>query len=206
MNRTCAFRLESGIPRSPQVPSGNETRLQLLRRARRGDRAALDELFGRHLPSLRRWAHGRLGGWARTLHDTSDLIQDVALKTMQRLGSFEPQGERALQAYLRQAVRNQIADQYRRIAVRGLRAELDESIADQGPSPHDTAVGADVEARYRRALALLTERDRELVVGRVELGYSHQQLAAMSGRRSADSARVALHRALIKLAEGMAGG
>jgi len=37
----------------------------------------------------------------------------------------------------------------------------------------------------------------------VELGYTPQQLALMTGRRRADSARIALHRALVRLAEEM---
>ena len=179
------------------------TSFQLLRRARAGDRRALDELFARHLPALRRWAHGRLAGWARTALDTADIIQDAALQTFRRLGSFEPQGERALQAYLRQAVQNRITDEYRRISVRGLGEELDDEVTDHGPSPHDSAVAAQIEERYRRALATLPPQDQELIAARVELGYSHEQLALLTGRRSVDAARMALKRALVKLAEAM---
>jgi RNA polymerase sigma-70 factor (ECF subfamily) len=182
---------------------GGATSRQLLRRARAGDRAAIDELFCRHLPALRRWAHGRLAGWARNVHDTSDMIQDVALRTFRRLGSFEPTREKALQAYLRQAVHNRIADEYRRIAVHGLGGRLDDGMVDEGPSPFDLTVSADIEARYRRALSRLSPRDQELVAARVELGYSHEQLALMSGRRSPDAARVALRRALVRVAAEM---
>jgi RNA polymerase sigma-70 factor (ECF subfamily) len=185
-----------------QPPAGRSS-LQLLARARAGDRAALDELFGRQLPALRRWARGRLAGWARNVHDTSDLIQDAALRTFRRLAAFEPTRDKALQAYLRQAVQNRISDEYRRIAVHGLGTQLDEGMPDEGPSPLDLAVSADVEARYRGALARLSPADRELVAARVELGYSHEQLALVSGRRSPNAARVALRRALVKLAAEM---
>ena len=185
---------------------GDPTSRELLRRVKQGDRGALEELFSRHLPRLRRWTRGRLGRWARTIQDTSDLIQEAALRTFQHLGTFEPRHDKALQAYLRTTVQSQISDEYRRIAVRGVTAELDENHADTAPSPLDATVAADIEARYRRALAQLNDSERELIVGRVELGYSHEQLAAMTGRRSPDAARVALRRALVRLAGAMARG
>src|SRR5262245_36040754 len=39
--------------------------LELLARARAGDHEALNRLFARYLPSLRRWASGRLPHWSR---------------------------------------------------------------------------------------------------------------------------------------------
>ena len=41
---------------SEPAPDANET-AELLERARAGDAEALNELFERHLPVLRRWAH-----------------------------------------------------------------------------------------------------------------------------------------------------
>lgn len=191
---------------SPEQPAGWErtaTSLQLLRRARNGDRSALDELFGRHVPWLRRWAHGRLGTWARTAADTADLVQDAVLQTFRRLDRFEPRGQNALRAYLRQAVQNRIHDEHRRVMTRGVQEELVDGRLDPGPSPLDVLMNADVEDRYRRALLRLREDDRELIVGRVELGYSYEQLATLTGRRSPDAARVALRRALVRLADEM---
>ena len=179
------------------------TSLQLLRRAREGDRAALDALFERHLPWLQRWAHGRLGSWARSAVDTADLVQDAVLQTFRRLDQFEPRGQNALRAYLRQAIQNRIHDEHRRVLTRGAQRELLDGRPDPGPSPFDTLVNTDAEERYRHSLLRLRSDDRELIVGRVELGYSYAQLATLTGRTSADAARVALKRALVRLAEEM---
>jgi RNA polymerase sigma-70 factor, ECF subfamily len=179
------------------------TSLQLLRRAREGDRAALDALFERHVPWLQRWAHGRLGAWARSAVDTADLVQDAVLQTFRRLDHFEPRGQNALRAYLRQAIQNRIHDEHRRVMTRGVQEELVDGSPDPAPSPFDTLVTKDAEERYRRSLLRLREEDRELIVGRIELGYSYEQIAALSGRRSSDAARVALKRALVKLTEEM---
>ena len=82
----------------------------LLDRARAGDEEALNTLFARHLPTLRRWASGRLPRWARDIADTTDLVQETIIATLRHLDSFEDRGDGALQAYLRQAVINRIGN------------------------------------------------------------------------------------------------
>ena len=57
--------------------------------------------------------------------------------------------------------------------------------------------------RYRSALKHLPRRDQRLIVGRLELGYSFGQLAAVDGRAGPDAARMALKRALVRLAAAM---
>ena len=54
-----------------------------------------------------------------------------------------------------------------------------------------------------RALGRLTERERRLIVGRGELGYSFEQLALVDDRASAEAARKALRRALVRLSAEM---
>ena len=93
--------------------AGVDTTYVLLERAKQGSREALDSLFARHLPLLRRWAHGRLPRWARDIADTSDLVQETVLQTFKRIEAFEPRGDGALQAYLRQAVLNRIRNEFR---------------------------------------------------------------------------------------------
>ena len=92
-----------------------ESTAQLLERARAGDQAALDTLFARYVGPLSRWARGRLPGWARSLADTQDLVQDVLLQTFKHLRTFESRGEGALAAYLRQALMNRLRDEMRRV-------------------------------------------------------------------------------------------
>ncbi len=176
---------------------------RLLARAREGDRSALERLFERHLTSLRRWARGRLPRGVREAADTEDLVQEAALNVFRRLEQFEPRRRQALRAYLRQAVRNRVRDALRHVKRHPLAQELDEGAAGDGPSPLDNAIGAENAERYRVALARLRGDDRELVVARLELGYSYEQIALASGRPSGDAVRVALRRALLRLAQEM---
>jgi RNA polymerase sigma-70 factor (ECF subfamily) len=179
-----------------------ETSVRLLAAARRGHPSALDRLFSRQLAPLKRWAHGRLPQWARSMADTADLVQDAVLRTLGRLDGFEPRGRHALGAYLREAVRNRIRDEHRRIARRGVAFPLVESDAGSAPSPLQSAMTHAMEARYRRALSRLNPVERELIVAHLELDYSHEQLGCMLGR-SRDAARMALRRAITRLAEEM---
>src|SRR5262249_21661135 len=150
-------------------------------------------LFSHHLPRLHRWAHGRLPQWARSMVDTADLIQDAVLRTLGRLDGFEPRGRHALAAYLREAVRNRIRDEHRRVGRHGVPSRLTDALATNLPSPYDSAVSGAIEARYRAGLAGLTPLEREIVVAHLELDYSHEQLGCMLGR-SRDAARMALRR------------
>jgi RNA polymerase sigma-70 factor (ECF subfamily) len=59
--------------------------------------------------------------------------------------------------------------------------------------------------RYDRALQKLSASDREAIVGRLELGYSYEELAEALGKPSAEAARKAAQRALLKLAEELRG-
>ena len=174
--------------------------VELIQRARGGDRQAFDTLFDRHSELLRRWASGRLPRWAREAVDTPDLVQDAVLQTLKHLDDFEPRGQGALQAYLRQSVINRIRNILRNAAVRPRRAEMDPRWADDGISPLEAAIGAETLEKYESALQQLSLDDREAVIGRIEMGFTYAELARASGKPSADAARMTVVRAIEKLA------
>jgi RNA polymerase sigma factor (sigma-70 family) len=180
------------------------TSLDLLRRARHGDRTALDALFARQLPWLYRWTHGRIPQWARRFGDTADVVQDSMLSVFGRLEAFEPRREGAFRAYLRQAVLNRIRDNYRRSVCRPDYIALDSAHPDAGVSPLESAMTGQITARFVAALERLSPEEREAVVARVELGYSYEQVATLLQKRSADAARMMVTRALVKVAKDMA--
>ena len=186
----------------PADPTWDST-LTLLTRARAGDQEALNDLFARYIPSLRRWASGRLPRWARDVAETQDLVQETVIQAFKRIEGFDHRGEGALQAYLRQAVMNRIRDELRRAARRPAPEELDADAPDQGVSPLEAAVGSEALERYETALERLTETERELIVARVDLGMTYAELAVACGKPSADAARMAVSRALVRLAEEM---
>jgi RNA polymerase sigma-70 factor (ECF subfamily) len=176
---------------------------ELLTAARAGDARALDDLFARYVPGLRQWASGRLPGWARDLNDTHDLVQETVFRVFRNLEGFEYRGEGALKAYLRQALMNRIRNELRRAQSRPVETMLDSGIEDHGLSPFDAAVGVEARERYESALERLQASDRELIIARVELGLTYQEIADLLQRPSADAARMAIGRALVQLAKEM---
>jgi RNA polymerase sigma factor (sigma-70 family) len=187
---------------APPAPDP-ESSFDLLQRVRAGDDEALNRLLNRYIPALNRWARGRLPGWARDLSDTQDLVQDTVLVAMKHLQTFQPQREGALQAYLRQALMNRIRDELRRANRRPGRSELPEEMAATSPSPLEEAVGIQALDAYEAALAALREEEREAIIARVELDQSYAEVAAVLGKPSPEAARVAVYRALLRLAEKM---
>lgn len=181
----------------------DEATYVLLERARSGDRAALDDLFARHVPLLQRWATGRLPRWVRDIDDTHDVVQDAVLQTFKNIESFEPRGAGALQAYLRQAVMNRIRTEFRRKGRRPASDALDEDAPAEQTSPLDAAIRQEQLDRYDAALSTLSEQDRELIVARVEVGLTYEEMAEALGRPSWNAARMATARALVRLAEAL---
>ena len=180
-----------------------DSTFDLVERAKTGDSAALNELFVRYLPPLRRWASGRLPRWTRDLMDTDDLVQETVFRAVNRMDRFEARHEGALQAYLRQAVVNRIRDEVRR-AKRAPGSEvLDDNAPDVAASPLEKAIGAQALECYEAALGRLRPEERQAIVARVEMDGSYQDVARALGKPSADAARMAVSRALLRLAEEM---
>ena len=174
----------------------------LLRRAQEGDPAALDALMARYRPRLERWASGRLPRYARSLFDTGDLVQETLLRAIEGIDQIEVRGPGFFQAYVRQAVLNRIRDQVR-WARRRPGEGVPDRLEDRTPSPLENAIGADVVERYERALEELTDEDRQLLHLRIELDYSYEEIAVITERASRDAARMAVQRALRRLADAM---
>jgi RNA polymerase sigma-70 factor (ECF subfamily) len=179
-----------------------ESTQALIERARSGDASAIAQLYDRHLKPLQRWASGRLPYRSRDLADTDDIVQDTLIQTFKRIDVFEARSPGALQAYLRQAVINRIRDELRRHARRP-RQDLSPEEVDRAASPLERAIGREAVERYEGALASLHPGEREAIVGRVEMGYTYQELAEVLGKPSAEAARKAAERALVRLAEEM---
>lgn len=185
------------------VDSSWDSTLSLLTRARAGDDDAVNDLFARYLPLLRRWASGRLPRWARDLAETPDLVQETLIQVFKKIGGFEYRGEGAFQAYLRQAVMNRIRNEIRNAGHRPRRVELDEGVPGEHLSPLEAAIGTQAVERYEGALQRLRNDERELVIARIEMGLTYAEVAAATGKPSPDAARMAVTRAITRLIEEM---
>jgi RNA polymerase sigma-70 factor (ECF subfamily) len=163
-------------------------------------RGAVERLLALLLPGLVRWARGRLPARARRRLDSGDLVQEALAGALQHLPALDRTAPEKVLAYVRESIRNRIRDEIRRSGKVEVAAGGEPQAADRSPSPLELAITSEDELRFRAGLCRLDESDRALVVGRVDLGLSYEELARLSGKPTADAARVATRRAVLRLA------
>ncbi len=163
---------------------------ELLSRAWNGDRTALRALFD-HLLRLPHWTPPELRSHARELADTIDSAQQTLAGAFRPFARpTRPPQHRHLASWLRETIGQQV--------------RLDpDSARPAGVAVEDNAAASEAFRLYRRSLGRLEDPDKELIVGRVELGFSYEQLALALEYTSTDACRQALREALLRLAEEM---
>ena len=203
--------LMSQLPRPDDVPESRQGKLPvdpessfaLVLRARTGDEAAIEQLFSRYSIRLRRWAHGRLPGYARSYGDTNDLVQDTMFQVFKSLDRFEPRHAGAFLAFVRQTLRNKLIDRLRAAKSRGMCEPIDDLHASTEPSPHDEMVAARLLDRYEHGLERLKPAFQEAIFVRVELGLPWAEVMDILHKPSVAAAQMTVRRALVALAREM---
>jgi RNA polymerase sigma-70 factor (ECF subfamily) len=158
---------------------------RLVAAAREGSREAFGQLYQRFAPMV----HGLL--LARVPRaDVDDLVQDVFLRAMRRLGSLR--SAEAFGPWLAAIARNRARDHWRR-------GEDAIELPDDVPgTPHPEGEAMTVLAAVRR----LPEAYRETLVLRLVEGMTGPEIAERTGL-TPGSVRVNLHRGLQKLREAL---
>ena len=200
--RQAGKRVNDELEYSQTVP---EPTVALIRRIRGGDTIARDALLKRYLPTLRRWAHGRLPASARDLSDTDDLVQVTLIRALNHIEEFEARHTGSFLAYLRQILLNQIRDELRRQQRRPGGTELDTELPDlETPPLVEQMLGHERVRAYERALSELPKRQQELIVMRMEFGMSYPEIAAEVDS-TPDAVRVMVARAIVQLSRLIGG-
>jgi RNA polymerase sigma factor (sigma-70 family) len=184
----------------------DEPTMVLVVRAKSGDEDATAALLERCIKPLKRWAHGRLPTGARGVLDTDDIVQSAVIQFLRRLPHFEPQHVGAMQAYLRQSVINRIRDEVRRLTRQPAQTELPEHLTSDSPSQLELAIQSEDYTRYRDALTRLRPKDRELIVARIEMQWTLDEIADQFGIVSVEAARMAVMRAARRLKDELTAG
>jgi RNA polymerase sigma-70 factor (ECF subfamily) len=195
-------RKELAMTESPASFDPTAT-VELVARARGGDERAWEILMRRYRGPLQRFARSRLARQPHRLADTDDVVQDVTINVFRRLHRIELRFPGALLAYLRRSVSNRVADEHRRSVRQGPTATLDDNFPDGHRSPLDATIARDKVRVYRTALLALGADDRLAIVMRLEKGESYDAIAGRLGKPTPNAARVAVARAMFKLAKQM---
>jgi RNA polymerase sigma-70 factor (ECF subfamily) len=183
----------------------------LVDHAAAGDPQALDQLFARCLPRLRRLLALKAGSALRHA-DLDDLVQEAYLEATRQFCDYTYQGPDSFFRWLATVAMNRLANLQRMAAAqkRDRRRELplqrDGSTmvpgavqpADTGPGPRTMTLGAEAQTRLDAALATLSADDREVItLARVQ-GLSLQEIAERM-ERTRNAVALLLSRALRKL-------
>ena len=160
----------------------------LVAAARAGDRAAFGQLYSQYS----RMVHGIL--LARVpRHEVDDLVQDVFLVAMRRLGTLRD--DAAFGGWLATVARNRANDYHRR---RAETAELPEDVEARDALEAESA-------QVLAAIRALPEAYRETLILRLVEGMTGPEIAARTGL-TPGSVRVNLHRGMEQLRARLAGG
>lgn len=180
-----------------------ESSFGLVNRAKAGDASALDRLILRYLPRLRRWTRRRLPSWARDLAETEDIVQETIFSAVRNLPTFEMREVRSLRSYMKRALTNRVRDEVKRVVRQPRHQAITDASPSRSPSPIDHAIAREDLLRCRAALARLRPADRRVILARLSGAHSHSALARHADRPTSDAARMALSRALARLAAEM---
>lgn len=186
-----------------RVATGDERWFEVaLDQARAGVPAGFDALV-RHL-------HGRLIGFcrARGADDPEALADDVLVAMCRSIDSFDG-GLAQFRAWVFTIARNRLVDERRRAGRRVDSRPTEPSDVTELAGAVDVDVGVDVDAFDERAridalLSGLTDEQREVVVLRIVVGLSVEEVAAVVGRRPG-AVRALQHRALRQLRASLVG-
>jgi RNA polymerase sigma-70 factor (ECF subfamily) len=182
-------------------PDASETQ-DLLDRAAR-DASAIDELWERHRPALRRMIGLRLDRAVSRRVDASDVVQDVLIKANQRLADYLRNPSMPFHLWLRQIARDHVIDAHRRhrqAAKRSMdrerafsavpaggdyddRSSLDlaAQLRDPALTPAAEAVRRELQSRFQAALLRLEDDDREIILLRHFERLSNSEAAQALG-------------------------
>jgi RNA polymerase sigma-70 factor, ECF subfamily len=172
---------------------------ELVERAVRGDPDATAELLELIRPGVVRYcrAHlGRVGGRYTTADDVS---QEVCIAVLRALPRFRDRG-RPFGAFVYGIAAHKVADAQRAAVHHSAVTPTDAVVdrADSAPGPEQQALTADLGRRLAQLLRRLPDVHREIVVLRVAVGLSAEEVGGALGM-SAGAVRVAQSRALAQL-------
>jgi RNA polymerase sigma-70 factor (ECF subfamily) len=184
-------------PPSPDLaPEGGGDDANLVEQLRAGDLGALGELARRHERRALAVATRLLG----RRQDAEDLVQEVFLTVLDRIGTFEP--GRPFAPWFYRILGNRAASWRKARRVRRAEALTDE-LASPGETPEAAAERRLLRERIERALADLSDRQR-LVVRLFELdGLAGREIAALLEIEET-TVRWTLHEARRKLRKALA--
>lgn len=168
---------------------------RLLDEARGGNASAVERLFKRHRPALKRMIDLRLDRAVARRVDASDIVQDVLIDANRRLAAYLDDPAMPFHLWLRHLARDRMIDAHRRHRKAARRSvdreqplaprqragqstfDLAAQLSDGQRTPATAAVWQELYRRFHGALAEMGEQDREILIMRHFEQLSNQETA-----------------------------
>lgn len=163
-----------------------------------GDRDALREVLEIIRPVVVRYVRARIGTAERSGLSADDVAQEVCLAAMMALPRYQDQG-RPFLAFVYGIAAHKVADAHR--AAGRNKSDPTDVVPERSSveaGPEQLAMNADSASRMEALLKVLPEKQREILILRVVVGMSAEEVAEAVGS-TAGAVRVAQHRALARL-------
>ncbi len=206
-----------GIPTGPgELPELSKT-VELVREFRRGDTSALNELFRRYQPRLRRVIRIRMGARLRQYLDPEDILQETCLVALEKLSDFEMRNQASVMQWLTKIAEFQIKNKVSYLRAqkrdpereRRLRESDPASESSSGvvvphtdPSPSQITLRSELEEIIDGCVETLEPDDyREVILMRDYFGAEWEAIRRHLNRPTADAVRELHRRAHEKLLE-----
>ncbi|MGH3568581.1 MAG: RNA polymerase sigma factor ShbA [Pseudonocardia sp.] len=177
--------------------SAAPNRGELVAAAVNGDEWAVGQLLGHILPIVTRICRGRIGHLPDSARAIDDVVQEVCIAVVSALPRYR--ADAPFIAFVVGIATNKIADAYR-AAVRNKSRPMSDlpEAADPGAGPEQLVLQDERAIQLGRLLDRLPEHQRDIIVMRVGLGLSADEVAEALGS-TPGAVRVGQHRALVAL-------
>jgi RNA polymerase sigma-70 factor (ECF subfamily) len=174
--------------------------LELIADCRRGDKAAMTELFGRHYPTCLRLARGIL----RSDEESQDAVQSAYFSAFRHFHNFR--GDAAFKTWISRIVMNQCLMLLREPRHRLNWVSLDDpdkctsaiALVSSAPTPEKSALSREVASALSDAIGCLPKHMREIFTLCAVSGFSVKEAAAELGVTVA-AAKTRLFRAHVQM-------
>jgi RNA polymerase sigma-70 factor (ECF subfamily) len=198
LEATWAARQLMPPPRPRAELVGRDNLDAVVAAAANGDRMAAEDLLTYVRPIVVRYCRTKLGRAQRSFVAADDVAQEVCLAVFRALPSYRQLG-RPFLSFVYGIAAHKVADTHR-AAVRD-RSQPTPDTPDASAVEEDPewiTLRRELVEQVGALLAILTPRQRDILIMRIVLGLSAKETADMVGT-TADAVRVAQHRALSRL-------
>lgn len=167
---------------------------KLVKRVQKGDVEAFGLIYDRFFDSVYAYVYRQVNARA----DAEDIVAGVFLEAFEKIPGFTWRGA-GFSAWLFRIARNDVLDHFRKNGSRTMELTLTE--IEEAPAPHlveDLAEKAWDQRELLRAVNLLPDEQRQVILLKLMLNFSNQQVGAVIDK-SEGAVKALQHRAINSL-------